>query len=257
MHKTVRDKYGNIIQSANMGVVLTEDFLTPEQQKEFDSIAGGTARVDFNPKARIWHDLREPLDIIEEQRGTRQKQLSMQQKAQQEIEAEKAAYEQYEQQLRDKEKARLKKTQDEIEAEKAANKKAMGGFGDPGKRTREASIKSTSRDRNYKVKETLYDEGDYMSSETKTRRSLKGFITGAPKPEVPFKRKVSGEYAEGGMNKNMLNANSTTGPRSEQSWQDPGVNRFSGNTNGVNADYYFKKGGLKSKVSSKFAKLKL
>ena len=65
------------------------------------------------------------------------------------------------------------------------------------------------------------------------------------------------KYEKGGMNKNMLNANSTTGPRSEQSWQDPGVNRFSGNTNGVNADYYFKKGGLKSKVFSKFAKLKL
>ena len=68
-----------------------------------------------------------------------------------------------------------------------------------------------------------------------------------------------GGFAKGGFNytENMLNANSTTGPRSEQSWQDPGVNRFSGNTNGVNADYYFKKGGLKSKVSSKFAKLKI
>jgi len=133
----------------------------------------------------------------------------------------------------------------------------MGGKADPGKRTKELSTRTKTTDQNYVIKQDMYDEGDYDSVETKTRRSLKGFIKGAPKPEAPFTRKISGEFAEGGMNKNMLNANSTTGPRSEQSWQNPGVNRFSGNTNGVNADYYFKRGGLKSKVSSKFAKLKL
>jgi hypothetical protein len=256
LHKTVRDKYGNIIQSGNMGVVLTKDFLTPEQQKEFDSIAGGTAAVQFNPQARIWHDLREPLDIIEEQRGTRQKTLEMQKRNVDEVNAEKAAYEQYEQQLRDKEKARQKKIQEEIEAEKAANKKAMGGFGDPEDPEKPWRHKIKSKDGNY-----LYNRvgtnaiQDYDKSTV--RRTLKGFITGAPKPEKTIYRTSDAKFAEGGMNKNMLNANSTTGPRSEQSWQDPGVNRFSGNTNGVNADYYFKKGGLKSKVSSKFAKLKL
>ena len=54
------------------------------------------------------------------------------------------------------------------------------------------------------------------------------------------------------MNKNMLNANSTTGPRSSQSWQDPGVNETSGNTNGVRASYYFSQGGLKTQVTKKF-----
>jgi hypothetical protein len=253
LHKTIRDKNGNIIQSQNVGVVLTEDFLTPEQQKEFDNKTGGTAVVQFNPKARIWHDLREPLDIIEERRGTKQKAENMQKNAQTEVKTEKAAYELYQQQLRDKEKARLKKTQNEIKGKE----KAMGGFGDPIKRTKELSTRTKTSDQNYVIKQDMYDEGDYDSVETKTRRSLKGFIKGAPKPEAPFTRKISGEFEEGGMNKNMLNANSTTGPRSEQSWQDPGVDRFSGNTNSVNADYYFKRGGLKSKVSSKFAKLKL
>ena len=56
----------------------------------------------------------------------------------------------------------------------------------------------------------------------------------------------------GGMSKNMLNANSTTGPRSSQSWQDPGVNETSGNTNGVRASYYFSQGGLKTQVTKKF-----
>ena len=255
LYKTVRDKNGNIIQNENMGIVLTEDFLTTEQQKEFDSKAGGTASVQFNPKAQIWHDLQEPLQIIEEKRGTKQKQLSMQQKAQQEIEAEKAAQQQWEIEQRAKEKARIKKAQEEIEAQKG--QRALGGFGDPGKRTKELSTRTKTSDQNYVIKQDMYDEGDYNSVETKTRRSLKGFIKGAPKPEAPFTRKISAGYSKGGMNKNMLNANSTTGPRSEHSWQDPGVNRFSGNTNGVNADYYFKKGGLKSKVSSKFAKLKL
>lgn len=254
LHKTVRDKNGNIIQSGNMGVVLTEDFLTPEEQKEFDSKAGGTASVQFNPKAKIWHDLQEPLQIIEEKRGTKQKQLSMQQKAQQEIEAEKAAQQQWEIEKRAKEKARIKKAQEEVEAQKG--QRALGGFGDPEDPKKPWRHKIKSEDGNY-----LYNRvgtnaiQDYDKSTV--RRTLKGFITGAPKPKETIPRTSNAKFAEGGMNKNMFNANSTTGPRSEHSWQDPGVNRFSGNTNGVNADYYFKKGGLKSKVSSKFAKLKL
>jgi hypothetical protein len=256
LHKTVRDKNGNIIQSGNMGIVLTKDFLTPEQEKEFDNPSGGTARVQFNPNAQIFHTIQEPFDIIKEQRGTRQKAENMQKKAQTEVEAEKTAYEQYQQQLRDKEKARLKKTQDEIEADKAANQKAMGGFGDPEDPEKPWRHKTKSKDGNY-----LYNRvgtnaiQDYDKSTV--RRTLKGFITGAPKPKKTVPIVSDAKFAEGGMNKNMLNANSTTGPRSEQSWQDPGVDRFSGNTNGINADYYFKKGGLKSKVSSKFAKLKL
>ena len=141
----------------------------------------------------------------------------------------------------------MKKTQDE---------KAMGGFGDPEDPEKPWRHKIKSKDGNY-----LYNRvgtnaiQDYDKSTV--RRTLKGFITGAPKPKETIPRTSDAKFAKGGMNKNMLNANSTTGPRSEHSWQDPGVNRFSGNTNGVNADYYFKKGGLKSKVSSKFAKLKL
>ena len=129
LHRTVWDENGNVdsTKSGNMGIVLTEDYLTPEQQKEFDSPTGGNARVDFNPNARMWNDIRIPLDIIEEQRGTRQKQLNMQQKAVNEIEAEKAAQQLYEQQLRDKEKARIKKAQEEIEAQKKAGGFKYGG----------------------------------------------------------------------------------------------------------------------------------
>ena len=79
--------------------------------------------------------------------------------------------------------------------------------------------------------------------------------TGNATEDFPEMRRIkTPSFEKGGFNytKNMLNANSTTGPRSEQSWQDPGVNRFSGNTNGVNADYYFEKGGLKNKVVKKF-----
>ena len=70
--------------------------------------------------------------------------------------------------------------------------------------------------------------------------------------EKQNKKISSQQFSKGGMNKNMLNANSTTGPRSKQSWQDPGVNEFSGNTNGVQAPYYFNYGGLKNQVARKF-----
>lgn len=253
VHKTIRDKNGNVVKQELVGSTLTRDWMTPEEENEFFSSKGGSKSVKYNPKAKIYSNVQEPLQIVESERGLKTKSDASLQKEMTQVETEKTAQEQYEQQLKDKQKAKLKKAQEEIEREK----KAMGGFEDPGKRTKELSTRTKSSDQNYVIKQDMYDEGDYNSVETKTRRSLKGFIKGAPKPEEPFKRKTSAGYAEGGMNKNMLNANSTTGPRSEQSWQDPGVNRFSGNTNGVNADYYFKKGGLKSKVSSKFAKLKL
>jgi hypothetical protein len=79
-------------------------------------------------------------------------------------------------------------------------KKENGGFGEPGKRTKEFSSRTKTSDENYVVKQDMYDEGDYDSVETKTRRSLKGFIKGAPKPETPFTRKVS-EYKDGGFKK--------------------------------------------------------
>lgn len=128
---------------------------------------------------------------------------------------------------------------------------AEGGFNEDGK----WKDKYKSKDGNYLTK----TKGEYaIQTDSSTRRTLKGFVTGAPKPnEIPV-RNANAKFKTGGENytKNMLNANSTTGPRSEQSWQDPGVDRFSGNTNGVKAAYYLKKGGLKSKVSSKFNKLK-
>jgi hypothetical protein len=256
VHKTIRDKNGNVVKQELVGSTLTRDWMTPEEEDEFFSAKGGSKSVQYNPKAKIYSNVQEPLQIVESERGLKEKSDVSLQKEVTQVEAEKTAYEQYQQQLRDKEKARLKKTQDEIEAEKAENKKAMGGFGDPEDPEKPWRHKIKSKDGNY-----LYNRvgtnaiQDYDKSTV--RRTLKGFITGAPKPKETIPRTSDAKFAKGGMNKNMLNANSTTGPRSEQSWQDPGVNRFSGNTNGVNADYYFKKGGLKSKVSSKFAKLKL
>lgn len=256
VHKTIRDKNGNVVKQELVGSTLTRDWMTPEEEDEFFSAKGGSKSVQYNPKAKIYSNVQEPLQIVESERGLKEKSDVSLQKEVTQVEAEKTAQQLYEQQLRDKEKARLKKTQDEIEADKAANKKAMGGFGDPEDPEKPWRHKIKSKDGNY-----LYNRvgtnaiQDYDKSTV--RRTLKGFITGAPKPKETIPRTSDAKFAEGGMNKNMLNANSTTGPRSEQSWQDPGVNRFSGNTNGVNADYYFKKGGLKSKVSSKFAKLKL
>jgi len=197
LYRTVYDENGEVVhgKSGNMGVVLTEDYLTPDQQKEFDSIAGGTARVDFNPNARMWHDLRQPLDIIEERRGTRKKALEMQKRNVDEVNAEKAAYEQYQQQQRDQEKARLKKVQEEIEAEKKAGGYAYGGAVDPEKPWRH---KSKSKDGNY-----LYNRvgtnaiQDYANSSV--RRTLKGFITGAPKPtKAPDTKYTPAKFQNGG-----------------------------------------------------------
>ena len=180
LYRTVYDENGEVVhgKSGNMGVVLTEDYLTPDQQKEFDSIAGGTARVDFNPNARMWHDLRQPLDIIEEQRGTRKKALEMQKRNVDEVNAEKAAYEQYQQQQRDQEKARQKKIQEEIEAEKKAGGYAYGGAVDP---ERPWKDKYKSQDGNYLYK-SVGTNGMQDYANSSVRRTLKGFITGAPKP---------------------------------------------------------------------------
>lgn len=107
---------------------------------------------------------------------------------------------------------------------------------------------------------TIGGIGTYIGTQPGAEESLENlrdqFGTGVVPEEE--EEKYFEQKRTGGFNytKNMLNANSTGGARSDQSWQDPGVNRFSGNTNGVKADYYLKKGGLKQKVSSKFKKLK-
>lgn len=100
----------------------------------------------------------------------------------------------------------------------------------------------------------------YMLNQPDVEKNLENFrdnfgtgVVDEEEEEKYFEQKRSGGF---NYTKNMLNANSVGGPRSAQSWQDPGVNEFSGNTNGVKAAYYLKKGGLKQKVSSKFKKLK-
>jgi hypothetical protein len=138
--------------------------------------------VQFNPNVKIWNNVQDPLRIIDERRGYKQKAANMQQKATNEVDAEKAAYEQYQQQLRDKEKARLKKTAEQIESEKKAGGYAYGGEAGPGKPKVEFASKTKSSDENYLYKQTYYQDG---TSENKNRRTLKGFITGAPKPGEP------------------------------------------------------------------------
>lgn len=115
---------------------------------------------------------------------------------------------------------------------------AMGGFEDPKDPKVEFKSKTKSSDKNYVINQTLYDNSTH---ENTVRRSLKGFVTGAPKPGEPGA--PAKQFGTGGENytANMLNANSTTGPRSEQSWQDPGQ-----------APYYFNYGGLKNQVVRKF-----
>jgi hypothetical protein len=107
---------------------------------------------------------------------------------------------------------------------------------------------------------TIGGIGYYMMTQPGAEKNLEDFRDNFGTGEIPEEEeeKYFEQKRTGGFNytKNMLNANSTGGARSDQSWQDPGVNRFSGNTNGVKADYYLKKGGLKQKVSSKFKKPK-
>ena len=107
---------------------------------------------------------------------------------------------------------------------------------------------------------TVAGIGYYMMTQPDTEKNLEDFRDNFGTGNVPEEEeeKYFEQKRTGGFNytKNMLNANSTGGARSDQSWQDPGVNEFSGNTNGVKAAYYLKKGGLKQKVSSKFKKLK-
>ena len=107
---------------------------------------------------------------------------------------------------------------------------------------------------------TVAGIGYYMMNQPDAEKNLENFrdnfgtgIVEEEEEEKYFEQKRSGGF---NYTKNMLNANSVGGPRSAQSWQDPGVNEFSGNTNGVKAAYYLKKGGLKQKVSSKFKKPK-
>lgn len=126
LRKSYRDADGNY-HSDLLGSTLTEDWMTPEQQTQFDSPTGGSMSVQFNPNVKLWDNVQDPLKIIDDRRGYKQKAINMQQKATNEVDAEKAAYEQYQQQLRDKEKARLKKTAEQIESEKKAGGYAYGG----------------------------------------------------------------------------------------------------------------------------------
>ncbi len=115
---------------------------------------------------------------------------------------------------------------------------AMGGFEGPGDPKVSLKSKSKSGQGSYVINQTLYDNG---SQEGSTRRSLKGFVKGAPKPGTPGA--PAKRFESGGENymKNMLNANSVTGPRTKHVWQDPGQ-----------APYYFNHGGLKNQVVKKF-----
>ena len=101
---------------------------------------------------------------------------------------------------------------------------------------------------------TFTDNGYIPLDDPKYNPYVGGIGPRTPEQEMKRIAVPPGGFEKGGFNytKNMLNANSTSGPRSEESWQDPGVNKFSGNTNGVNADYYFEKGGLKNQVIKKF-----
>ena len=156
--------------------------------------------MDFNPNARLWHDLREPLDIIEEQRGTREKALEMQQRTLNEIEAEKAAQQQEEIEQREKEKARQKKVQEEIEAEKKAGGYAYGGAIDPEKPWKD---KYKSQDGNYLYK-TTGSNGIQDYANSSVRRTLKGFITGASKPkEISDTKYIPAKFQDGGAMKRV------------------------------------------------------
>lgn len=169
------------------GSVFTRDFLNDEQQVQYDAPTGGSWVVDYDPAVhKVYQDQRDVTQTIEGERGWEQRDQNNLNRAQQQVEQEKAARELWEKQQKEKQKKRIAD---------ANGQYAYGGVIDPEKPWRH---KSKSKDGNY-----LYNRvgtnaiQDYDKSTV--RRTLKGFITGAPKPtEAPDTKYMPAKFAMGG-----------------------------------------------------------
>lgn len=170
--KYTDDGKGGYMQELQ-GSVFNRDFLNDEQQVQYDAPTGGTWVVNYDPnvdKGKVYQDQHIINKTIEDERGWEQRDQNNLNREQQRIEQEKAYREQWEKEQREKQKKRIAG---------ANGQYAYGGTTGPGKPKIDFASKTKSSDENYLYKQTYYQDG---TSENKNRRTLKGFITGAPKP---------------------------------------------------------------------------
>jgi hypothetical protein len=163
---------------ALIGSVFNRDFLNDEQQVQFDAPGGGTAVVNYDPNIhKVYSDTRDVWQTIEDERGVKQNAQNNLNRAQQQIEQEKAYREQWEKQQREKQNKRIAPPKD-IAIPPGGF--AMGGELDHGKVAGRSRTKANNN--NYVLNQTFYEDGFIDNN---SRRTLKGFITGAPKPGEP------------------------------------------------------------------------
>ena len=156
------------------GSVFTRDFLNDEQQVQYDAPTGGSWVVDYDPAVhKVYQDQRDVTQTIEGERGVKQNAQNNLNREQQRIKEENAARELWEKQQREKQNKRIAG---------ANGQYAYGGGIDPDKPKIDFTNKTKSSDENYITKQIFYDNN---TAKNKNRRTLKGFITGAPKPGEP------------------------------------------------------------------------
>lgn len=172
--KYTDDGKGGYMQELQ-GSVFNRDFLNDEQQVQYDSNTGGDWVVNYDPnvdKGKVYQDQHIINKTIEDERGWEQRDQNNLNREQQRIEQEKAYREQWEKEQREKQNKKIK----------ANGQYAYGGTAGPGKPKIDFTSKTKSSDENYITKQIFYDDN---TAENKNRRTLKGFITGAPKPGEP------------------------------------------------------------------------
>ena len=157
------------------GSVFNRDFLNDEQQVQFDSPTGGSWVVDYDPAVhKVYQDQRDVTQTIEGERGWEQRTQNNLNRAQQKIEQEKADRELWEKQQREKQNKKIAQPKDVAIPPGGF---AMGGETDHGKVKGKSRTKANNS--NYVLNQTFYEDGFIDNN---SRRTLKGFITGAPKP---------------------------------------------------------------------------
>jgi hypothetical protein len=163
---------------ALIGSVFNRDFLNDEQQVQFDAPGGGTAVVNYDPNIqKVYSDQRDVWQTIEDERGVKQNAQNNLNREQQRIKEENAARELWEKQQREKQNKRIAPPKDVAIPPGGF---AMGGELDHGKVAGRSRTKANNN--NYVLNQTFYEDGFIDNN---SRRTLKGFITGAPKPGEP------------------------------------------------------------------------
>lgn len=168
-----------------LGPVHARDFLNDDQQREFFGPNGGVTTVDYDPETsniKIYPDMHSAWKIIDNETFD---------------------------QVRKNQQQQLKENTQRIEAEKemlnapkpkmvvAPPGLAYGGAIDP---ERPWKHKYKSQDGNYRYK-AVGTNGMQDYDDSTVRRTLKGFISGAPKPTENSIRKADAKFEYGGVKK--------------------------------------------------------